>query len=373
MAGTLVYREVEEPDGRWEWAFSDEEFDGGKYMIGKRVKVQWLVPKGDLSFFQIAKVYGGTEVDRRVDGRLVTFTLVPEREVMRLTVTQHYDSYDVRKRKEEYSLQGAFIDNECALKRCRGSAPGLGFQGWFFNLQSWAPTCGKQTTVAGAELAYYFTGYASLSESLASAESFASAPAAGVRRWLTVGGANGVAGNDVCGTADQGLWCKAMLKQYTVRNVRSLLGGSSIGFEGVLFDFEKSTEDVTIRSTTRAINAVVRAGYKAAVTVSSCMPRGWTSSSATASAFARAWGRDMNLEFFSPRMYNSEGETYATTGCQADDWRMLRYFHVPIVPATPRLSDLEEYFNTGTEESGNPDARVTKGITAGEAIAWYTC
>ena len=204
----------------------------------------------------------------------------------------------------------------------------------------------------------------------------------GVRRRLTVGGWNGIAGNEVCGTADQGLWCKAMLRQYTVRNVRSLLGGSSVGFEGVLFNFEKSTEDVTIRSTTRAIHAVVRAGYKAAVTVSGCMPRGWTSSSATAESFARAWGRDMNLEFFAPQMYDGTGETYATTGCQADAWRMLRYFHVPVVPATPRLSDLAEYFNTGTEQSidlmnatqsGNADAAITTKITAKEAIAWYTC
>ena len=199
VAGTLEYRESTGPDDEFYWFFSEEVLRGGRYMIGKRVKMQWLVPKGDLSYFQIAKVYGGREVHRRVDGRLVTFTLVPEREVMRLTVTQHYDSvYDARKRKEEYSLQGAFIDNECALKRCRGTAPGLGFQGWFFNPQSWAPTCGRQTTVAGAEVAYYFTGYASLSESLASAESFASEPAAGVRRWLTVGGANG---GDVCGAS----------------------------------------------------------------------------------------------------------------------------------------------------------------------------
>ena len=82
----------------------------------------------------------------------------------------------------------------------------------------------------------------------------------------------------------------------------------------------------------------------------------------------------MNLEFFSPQMYSSEGETYATVGCQADDWRMLRYFHVPVVPATPRLSDLEEYFDTGTEESGNANAAITADITAAkEAIAWYTC
>ena len=104
------------------------------------------------------------------------------------------------------------------------------------------------------------------------------------------------------------------------------------------------------------------------------MPRGWTSSSATAESFARAWGRDMNLEFFAPQMYNGTGETYATTGCQADDWRMLESFHVPIVPATPRLSDLGEYFNTGTEESpGDADAAITAKITAKEAIAWYTC
>ena len=221
-------------------------------------------------------------------------------------------------------------------------------------------------------MAYYYTGYASLSESLSSAESFASEPAAGVRRWLTVGGAND--GNEACGAAGSGVWCKETLKEYTFKNVRSLLGGSGIGFEGVLFDFERSTEDVTIRSTTRAINAVVKAGYKAAVTVGGCMPRGWTSSSATAESFARAWGRDMNLEFFSPQMYNGTGETYATTGCQADDWRMLRYFHVPVVPATPRLSDLEEYFNAGTEESGNANAAITADITAAkEAIAWHTC
>ena len=124
------------PDDEFYWFFSEEVLEGGRYMIGKRVKMQWLFPKGDLSYVHIARVRGGREVHRRVDGRLVTFTLIPERSLMKVTLTQHlfsveYSIYSGRpmRARDEYRFMGAFIDLECALERCRGTAPGLGFQG----------------------------------------------------------------------------------------------------------------------------------------------------------------------------------------------------------------------------------------------------
>jgi len=177
----------------------------------------------------------------------------------------------------------------------------------------------------------------------------------------------------VCGTSDPGLWCKAMLAEYSTANVKQLLSGSTIDFDGVLFDFEKSTADVTIAQTKRAMANVVRAGYKVAVTVSNCRPYGWEATAASKTQFAKAWGRDPNVSFYSPQMYGS-GETYATIGnCQPADWGMLANFKAPIVPATPRLSDVEDYFNLGLEESGNPGAAATADIPAREAIAWHEC
>lgn len=159
----------------------------GQAMKNKRIELQYKVFKGKTARTRIENISGASLVNRAVDGRHVTFTLVPRKARFTATVCRE-------KRTTKLPFQGAFMDLDCALKRCKGRASGRGFHGWFFNPQSWAPACGHKTAVENGEVAYYFTGYASLSRSLASAESFQTEPANGVKRWLTVGGANGIAG-----------------------------------------------------------------------------------------------------------------------------------------------------------------------------------
>ena len=57
---------------------------------------------------------------------LVTFTVVPWERTLVLKLTQAYGSVDVRRERDEYSLRGVFIGNECALESYLGTAPGAG-------------------------------------------------------------------------------------------------------------------------------------------------------------------------------------------------------------------------------------------------------
>jgi len=190
---------------------------------------------------------------------------------------------------------------------CSGGTSGVG--GWYFQPVSWAPDCGR--VVGGPGTAYYFTGYASPDQSLSVAEGFGSQATGS--KWLVVGGAGGSAGNTVCPNPanDPGMWCVAMLGQYTAEALGAI---KAAGFTGLLFDFEISLSDITVQDTLAVLANTKVAGLAAAVTTSHCAPTGPTGfvQAPGPVGFAIAWGTSADVTFFSPQMYTGGG-TY--TGC----------------------------------------------------------
>jgi len=118
------------------------------------------------------------------------------------------------------------------------------------------------------------------------------------------------------------------------------------GWDGICFDIEVCSQDVTVNDFSDCFAKCKQAGLSVLVTMSHLSPYECTSVG-QGSDFVNSWIQDTNIDYISPQLYGPAGNVL-----EPSDLSIFKSIESKIIPSIPTITDWENIKNLGINPAG---------------------